>query len=69
MLAKCDSGRCLYDTYNDKSMLERNDYMLNKSSMVIALYNGKGGGTGYTIKKAKEKGLETIIIEPCRLLY
>lgn len=69
VLAKCDSFRCLYDTYNDKCMLERNDYMLNNSSMVIALYNGKGGGTGYTIKKAKEKGLETIIIEPCSPLY
>ncbi|MBQ9118266.1 MAG: hypothetical protein IJY11_03585 [Clostridia bacterium] len=45
-------------------MLERNDYMLNNSSLVIALYNGKGGGTGYTVKNAKQKGLETIIIEP-----
>jgi len=45
-------------------MLERNDYMLNNSSLVIALYNGKGGGTGYTVRNAQKKGLETIIIEP-----
>ena len=54
----------LYDKFKDNCMLERNDYMLNNSSLVIALYNGKGGGTGYTVRIAKKKGLETIIIEP-----
>ena len=62
VISKCDEIRCLYDTYNDKCMLERNDYMLNNSSIVIALYNGLSGGTGYTIKKAKEKGLKIEII-------
>lgn len=64
VLSKCDEVRCLYDTYNDKCMLERNDYMLNNSSFVIALYNGEGGGTGYTIRKAKEKGLKIKIMQP-----
>lgn len=64
VLAKCDNVRCLYATYQDKCMLERNDYMLNNSSLVIALYNGKGGGTGYTVRNAQKKGLTTIIIEP-----
>lgn len=63
VLSKCDSVRCLYDMYNDKCMLERNDYMLNNSSLVIALYDGRGGGTGYTIKKAKGKGLKVEIID------
>ena len=58
ILSKCDSVRCLYDTYNDKCMLERNDYMLNNSSLVFALYDGKPGGTKYTINKAKQKGLK-----------
>ncbi len=64
VLAKCDNVRCLYDKYNDNCMLERNDYMINNSSLIIALYNGKGGGTGYTVRNAKKKGLDTIIIEP-----
>lgn len=34
--------------------------MLNNSSLVIALYNGRGGGTGYTVKKAQSKGLKAI---------
>ena len=64
VLSQCDSVRCLYDNYNDKCMLERNDYMVNNSSLVIALYNGQGGGTGYTIRKAKESGVEVVIIKP-----
>lgn len=64
ILSESDNVRCLYETYNDKCMLERNDYMLNNSSLVIALYDGKGGGTGYTIKKAKAKGLKIEIISP-----
>lgn len=45
-------------------MLERNNYMLNNSSLVIALFNGKPGGTSYTLKKAKEKGLKIVVIKP-----
>lgn len=62
ILSKCDNVKYLYNTYNYKCMLERNDYMLNNSSMVIALYNGKGGGTGYTLKKAKDKQLQVKIL-------
>lgn len=64
LVKQLDDIRCIYDKYVEGCMLERNDYMLNNSSMVIALYNGKGGGTGFTIKKAKIKGLKVIIIEP-----
>ena len=67
ILSKCDSIRCLYETYNNKCMLERNMYMLNNSSQVISLYNGKGGGTLYTLKKAKEIGLKIILIK-CNLI-
>ena len=37
--------------------------MLNNSSLIIALYNGKGGETGYIARNAQKKGLRTIIIE------
>ena len=45
-------------------MLERNDFMINNSSLIIALYDGKHGGTDYTIKKAKDKGLKIWLIKP-----
>lgn len=64
ILKQADIVRYVSEEYTDTCMLERNDYMLNNSSIVIALYNGKGGGTGYTIKKAKTMNLQTMIINP-----
>ncbi len=64
ILKQCDDVRCLYESYNDKCMLERNDYMLNCSSLVFALFDGKPGGTKYTVNKARQKGLRVVIIEP-----
>ncbi len=64
ILSLCDESYCLYDTYNDKCMLERNDYMLNNSSLVFALFDGKPGGTKYTINKAQKNGLNVEVIEP-----
>ena len=52
------------ESYSNECMHKRNDYMLNNSSLVIALFDGKQGGTKSTILKAKKMGLETIIIEP-----
>ena len=64
ILSLCDNVRCLYDKYNDKCMLERNEYMLKNSSKVIALFDGLAGGTKSTILKAKKMGLTVEIIKP-----
>ena len=45
-------------------MIKRNNYMIDNSSLLIAIYNGSQGGTKQTIEKAKEKGLDIKIIEP-----
>lgn len=65
ILKKLDGTRCIYDTYiGPECMLERNRYMVNSSSMMIALFNGLPGGTKSTIEYAKQQGLEVIIINP-----
>ena len=38
--------------------------MVNKSSLVIAIYNGKVSGTKQTISLANKKGIDVIIIKP-----
>ena len=43
-------------------MLERNRYMVNNSSLLIALFNGKPGGTKSTIEYAKKQNLRIIVI-------
>lgn len=45
-------------------MIKRNMYMLNNSSLLIAVYNGSFGGTKQTIDKAKEKQINIKIIKP-----
>lgn len=64
ILKQADIIWCENEHYTDDCMLARNRYMLNNSSKVIALYNGLGGGTKYTIDRAKEQGLEVEIIKP-----
>ena len=50
--------------YFNGCMAKRNNYMINNSSLLIAIYNGTPGGTQQTIEKAKDNKLEIIIIKP-----
>ena len=65
LLSRLDDVRCIYDEYvGAECMLERNRYMVNNSSLMIALFNGLPGGTKSTIDYAKKNGLEIIVIKP-----
>ncbi len=65
LLDKLDGIRCIYDDYiGAECMLERNMYMVNNSSLMIALFNGSSGGTKFTIDYARKQGLKVIIIKP-----
>lgn len=65
MLTKLDAIRCIYDEYiGAECMIERNKYMVNNSSLLIALYNNISGGTKFTVDYAKKQGLEVVIIKP-----
>ncbi|MDE6274939.1 MAG: DUF1273 domain-containing protein [Clostridia bacterium] len=65
LLRQLDAVRCIYDNYiGAECMLERNRFMVDNSSLMIALYNGANGGTKSTIEYARNKGLEIVIIEP-----
>lgn len=61
ILERADMVRCVYDNYvGAKCMFERNRYMVNRSSLVIALYNGDSGGTKSTVEYARKQGLEVV---------
>lgn len=65
LLTMLDGVRCIYDEYTgSECALERNRYMVNNSSLLIALFGGAVGGTKYTIDYAKAQGLDIVIIEP-----
>ena len=50
--------------YYNGCMQKRNKYMIDNSTLLIACFNGKNGGTKNTIEYAKSKNLKTIIIKP-----
>jgi uncharacterized phage-like protein YoqJ len=52
------------EDYHPGLMIERDDYMIGKSQRLIAVFNGRQGGTEHTVKAGREKGLELVIINP-----
>lgn len=64
LLKKCDNVIILQENYTKECMNNRNKYMVDNSSVVIACYNGKPSGTGNTIRLAKSKGSKVRIINP-----
>jgi len=42
----------------------RNKYMIEQSSLLIAIYNGSNGGTKQTIQYARQNKLNVIILNP-----
>lgn len=64
-LALLDDIRCIYDEYaGAECMLERNRFIVDNSSLMIALFNGLSGGTKSTIEYARKQGINLIIITP-----
>lgn len=49
-------------------MTRRDRYMVNHSSLIIALYDGESkGGTRYTLSYAMSQGMRSVIIDPVTL--
>ena len=63
ILKQADSIHCDREFYTDTCMQERNEYMINHSSLVIALYNGLPGGTAKTLQYAKQQKCNIEIID------
>lgn len=64
ILKQCDDIVILSDTYTQTCMNDRNKYMVEHSSVVIACCNGKPSGTRNTINFAKENGCKIRVINP-----
>ena len=64
VLARCDKVTVISDRYTRYCMHERNRYMIDHSALCIAVYNGSlKGGTAYTVRYAKEKGVFVRLID------
>lgn len=63
LVARCDYETMVQRHYDRGCMLRRNRYMVDRSGLLIAVYDGLLGGTMYTITYAMKKGLEIVTLE------
>ena len=62
ILSYADIVNILSENYTSFCMQKRNEYMVNKSDLVIAFWNGEeSGGTWNTINYAERKGKQLLI--------
>ena len=64
LVSQCDFETVLQEEFSKGCMLARDRYMVDNSSVVIAVYNGSKGGTQYTVNYAKKSDREIIILDP-----
>ena len=64
LLNQCDLETVVQHHYTKGCMLRRNRYMVDRSSLLIAVYDGTPkGGTMNTLAYALRQGVETIILD------
>ena len=65
ILAVCDERFCLYERYTHSCMMERNLWMVDRSGILLAVYDGSaGGGTAATVRYAQSKQREIWLLDP-----
>ncbi|MCL2086128.1 MAG: DUF1273 domain-containing protein [Oscillospiraceae bacterium] len=67
------ADRLIYtsDRYYDGCMHARNRYLVDSCNELIAIYDGKKGGSDFTIKYAQKKNVKVTVINPrkCCVVY
>lgn len=65
ILRQADEVVYVSRAYHSGCMLERNRYMVDRVSILLAVYNGsQRSGTGATVRYAQKQGRDVIIIDP-----
>lgn len=64
ILRRADKVHYVSHEYYEGCELARNRFMVDQATHLIAVYDGKRGGTMHTVNYARKKGLNITIIEP-----
>lgn len=65
ILRQADEVFYVNQAYNPTCMLERNHYLVEHTSILLAVYNGvRRSGTGATVRYAQKLGREIVMINP-----
>lgn len=63
LIAQCDMETMIQKHYDKGCMLRRNRYMVDRSSMLLAAFDGMLGGTMYTIQYAMKRKLKVVLLD------
>ncbi len=63
-LKKCDNVMCTSPQYTSDCMHRRNRVLVDTCDVLIAVFDGKSGGTKYTVDYAKKMGKKVVLIPP-----
>ncbi len=64
LVGLCDFETMVQRHYDRGCMLRRDRYMVDRSALLIAAFDGTAGGTQYTVAYAMKRDVETVRIEP-----
>lgn len=64
LISKSDKETLLQQKYTSDCMQKRNEYMVDNSDYVIAVWNGKPSGTGNTVKYARKNNKMVLLLNP-----
>lgn len=56
LLERCDEVRVVEPVYSDGCMLRRDQAMVDRADMILSVWDGSAGGTGWTVRYAKRQG-------------
>ena len=60
LVSECDYQTLVQTHYSPDCMMRRNHYMVDHADVLLAVYNGKSGGTRSTMLYAMRRGLQII---------
>ena len=60
IVEQCDFETVVQEKYSSTCMQRRDRYMVDHSSMLIAVFDGLPGGTCYTVQYAIEQGINVV---------
>ena len=60
LVSECDFQTLVQTHYSQDCMMRRNRYMVDHADILLAVYNGKSGGTRSTMLYAMRRGLQII---------
>lgn len=64
VLAAADETIVLSSVFHRGCYAVRNDYLVDRASVLIAWYDGSPGGTRYTVRRAERKGRHIVHLSP-----